>query len=513
MKNATVLLAAVVALTLPACGSEEDQSSAPPTSWTPIAGLPFEEPEQIYPNSAGVTEVHLTASTKTIEVSGADLGARPYGDSLNGPTLHVRAGGTLKVTLTNDLGAGQVTNIHYHGLHVSPLGTSDNIFRKFDDKKTYQSEIQVPANHSRGTFWYHAHYHTESDEQVMGGLSGLLIIEGLEDLLPEGERIRHRQIALRDVQTTGGSINREENINPNQPTTRLVNALYQPNISMRSNESELWRLANIGSDVFYNLQLTGHEFTVVSEDGLPVWRVTNQTELLLAPGKRFDVLLTAGSPGVYQLLSLPYAQHATQPVPTDPENLATLTVGPGDGAPPPVAPPSSLVPEEDLSKAEVAIKRPPFVFGYSSSGPFEAQINGVAFTEGMMPPVSPILNTIEEWTLQNSTADDHPFHIHVNDFQVLSVNGQPYQANGHQDVVIIPKQYTDATGELRNGEVVIRSKFTDFTGWFVYHCHILQHEDLGMMATIQVRESESDPITPPPPEGTSNGSMPGHGGS
>jgi len=116
----------------------------------------------------------------------------------------------------------------------------------------------------------------------------------------------------------------------------------------------------------------------------------------------------------------------------------------------------------------------------------------------MTPAVSPVLNTVEEWTLQNSTTDDHPFHIHVNDFQVMSVNGKPYHATGLQDVVTIPKQYKDSSGAIVNGEVVIRQRYTDFTGWFVYHCHILQHEDLGMMATIQVRARKDDPITPPP---------------
>ena len=86
------------------------------------------------------------------------------------------------------------------------------------------------------------------------------------------------------------------------------------------------------------------------------------------------------------------------------------------------------------------------------------------------------LGTVEEWVLKNDTDEQHPFHIHINDFQVLSVNGQPYQARGRQDTVILPAK----------GEVVVRIPFQDFTGRFVFHCHILAHEDGGMMAVVEV---------------------------
>ena len=86
------------------------------------------------------------------------------------------------------------------------------------------------------------------------------------------------------------------------------------------------------------------------------------------------------------------------------------------------------------------------------------------------------LGTVEEWTLTNTSDEQHPFHIHVNDFQVISIGGKPYDAHGLQDTVRLePKQ-----------DVVIRTRFTDFTGKFVFHCHILNHEDLGMMAVVEV---------------------------
>jgi suppressor of ftsI len=90
------------------------------------------------------------------------------------------------------------------------------------------------------------------------------------------------------------------------------------------------------------------------------------------------------------------------------------------------------------------------------------------------------------------TTEDHPFHVHVNDFQVMSVNGKPYHAVGLQDVVTIPHKVHG-----KAGVVVIRMKFEDFTGHFVFHCHILAHEDAGMMMTVDVVKP-GQKATPPP---------------
>ena len=137
-------------------------------------------------------------------------------------------------------------------------------------------------------------------------------------------------------------------------------------------------------------------------------------------------------------------------------------------------------------------------------------INDQRFNEHSAPLANPVLGTVEEWTLVNDTLSDHPFHIHINGFQVISIDGKPYPSDGHQDTVNIPRQRLATVTvvehgksvhkeELVPGKVVIRQRFADYTGWFVFHCHILAHEDTGMMATIQVRASAADPTTPPPP--------------
>jgi suppressor of ftsI len=544
MRGLTVVATAVALLTLSVTEASDSFAQTPP-AWNPVAGLPLKRPAQVRPNASGTVRVKLTAEPQTIDVSGAPLGARPFAadvpgpTSLNGPTIHVRPGGTIKVTFVNSLGGSTPTNIHYHGLNVSPRGRSDNIFRTFDDGKTYKSVVHLPDHHQPGTYWYHVHLHGISEGQVMGGLSGLLVVEGLDRLLPRAWRgVKERQLALRDLQTSGNAIVDQDDIAVRGPSWRLVNALYQPTFTMRENRYELWRLANIGADVFYKLVFRNRaqtqsnaRFAVIAEDGLPVWDVDKRDTLLLPPGKRFDVLVAARDAGTYDLVSLPYAQFnnavGDPPTSLDPkplpveivdgmrkpveQTLATARVLASSRTVPDAPLPERLVQRKDFSDDRVDRKRT-FRFQYTPPDkPFATLINGKAFHATDRPKAAPVRGTLEQWTLINQTTDDHPFHIHVNEFQVISVNGEPYRANGHQDIVNIPAQ-TLVDGKLVDGKVVIRQRYSQFTGWFVFHCHILQHEDAGMMATIQVRKSRRVPIEPPPEyrNGSEMGQMPSH---
>jgi suppressor of ftsI len=534
-----------------------------PGPWTPQPGAAFQEPEQIQrPDLPGPQQidVDLHARSDVTSVAGSPVYARTYNGEFVGPTIHARPGDTIKVTFRNELGDdadgdGVPTNIHYHGLHVSPEGESDNIFRTFDAGKTYTSQVKLEPNQPVGTYWYHAHFHGISDGQIMGGLSGLIMIDGLTSLLPEAfEDVTERQVTLRDVQLAPRKTKDENSydviadnadIDPAAPTTRrMVNGLYQPTFAMPSSEYELWHLANIGSDVFYKVALAKQDdhddkqsFFIVAEDGLPVWKVAGEKELLIAPGKRFDVLVLGRAAGTYELLTLPYAQTSNnqmtkpKPIPCVPptegapcepvsQTLATITTA-GDSPSDPPTLPTRVAPEgdptaHDLSKLEIAEDdKRKFTFGYPSDGPkFTATINDKLFEITDDPIVAPLLGSAQEWELVNTTRDDHPFHIHVNGFQVISVSDEsgklvPYDARGHQDVVNIPKARMVNNVKV-NGRIVIRQKFEDFDGWFVFHCHVLFHEDAGMMQTIQVRKDASTPIEPPP-EASEHDAM-GHAG-
>ncbi len=484
------LLAALVTLVCLAPAAQADDAAPP--AWAPVPGLALSEPQQVHAKH-GVLRVTLDAERKTISVSDSQIVAQPFNGRLVGPTLHVKPGDTLEVIFRN--ATPQDTNIHFHGMHVSPKGQGDNVFRRFAPGTTVRSKIVLPKDHSPGTYWYHAHFHGLTDPQVMGGMSGLIVVEGLERLLPKALRdVPQRQIAIRDLQATtsapGMAALSGADIDPAAPTTRLVNGLLRPRTALRAGETQLWRLANIGSDLFYDVQLQGHKLTVLAEDGSPVWKVRTVDHLVMPPGKRFDVLVEAGDPGTYQLRTLAYPQEGFELLPR--EDLMSVEVLPGGTGSQrkPRLPRTLPTPAGSILDRPVARKRT-FTFSFGTGASFTALINGKQFDPDETN-VAPIVNTVEEWTLRNVTTEEHPFHIHVNDFQVVSINGKPFQARGLQDVVTIPKK---AGG--KPGEVVIRIPFDRFTGHFVFHCHILGHEDAGMMMTVDVVRPGERP-TPPP---------------
>jgi FtsP/CotA-like multicopper oxidase with cupredoxin domain len=571
---AALIVAAMVVV--PGAVAHRTTAEAAASVWLPIPGMPLAQPPQILPGPDGVVALTLVAnSNRTIKVAGADLspvtpftfntGLTPQATTspptLDGPTIHVQPGGTIEVTFLNDL--NEVTNIHYHGLHVEPNGTSDNIFRTFlaaanGLPSINHSTVHVPLNQPVGTYWYHVH-NLDSALQVVSGLSGLLVIDPVRaaagapatyPLPPPWQNVATRQLALRDVQTEGGQIVEKAIC---YQSTRLLDAQYEPKFTMHSNQWELWRLANIGANVYYDVGLSDgsppvtmdggkfykllpDQFHIVGEDGLPVWKTRQATTLVMPPGKRFDVLVRIPHAGTsYKLLSVPYAQQASKtalpgggfqfedqflpvnkPDPTCGSDAVKTTdvlgaisvVGASGPITPAATPPTDISRADDLRRAPVAKNRK-FTFQNFPNNPHAWQINNQFFAPTNMPLADPVLGTVEQWTLRNTTVSNHPFHIHIQGFQVISVDGKPYDADGHQDTVNIPREHYALVTRRRSGrtvtrrkivpgEVVIRQRFTDYTGWFVFHCHILYHEDAGMMAIVEVRANASVVPTPPP---------------
>jgi FtsP/CotA-like multicopper oxidase with cupredoxin domain len=233
-------------------------------------------------------------------------------------------------------------------------------------------------------------------------------------------------------------------------------------------EVQLWRLANIGADIWYDLAIEGQRFVVVAEDGNPVWSVWDAEHLVLPPGKRFDVLVVGPATGTHVLETRKYEQGGdTYPA----GGLLTLL---SEGAPVETpAMPTSLSEDEEIPASEVVERRTQVFSEDERTNTFF--VNGMTFDPNRNDvPVQ--LGAVEEWTLRNESNEQHPFHIHVNDFEVISIGGEPYEAHGLQDTVAL----------LPGKDVVMRIRFTDFPGRFVFHCHILNHEDNGMMAVVNV---------------------------
>jgi FtsP/CotA-like multicopper oxidase with cupredoxin domain len=227
--------------------------------------------------------------------------------------------------------------------------------------------------------------------------------------------------------------------------------------------------------MFVNLALDGHQLHQIASDANPLRAVRSRDEILMAAGERVEVLIQGGPEGTYTLRSLawgPDLEFQAQPEFT----IANLvSAGP---AVEPAPLPTTLVPFEDLRQATIDRVRE-ITFSEVLS-PFEVLIDGRAFDPDRVDQTVN-LGATEEWRLLNTSVDWHPFHIHVNDFQVISVNGQEVEPYSWEDTTPIPA----------NGEIVIRSRFLDFPGKVVFHCHILDHEDRGMMGVVEVVDSDA----------------------
>ncbi|MEX0988694.1 MAG: multicopper oxidase family protein [Actinomycetota bacterium] len=456
-------------------GGEGDDGASPssqapsPAATAPITatseGEPLATPPELV-SADGTLSATLTLEQTLVDVAGESVTALAVNESWTMPTLRFAPGDTVELDLVND--TDQRVNLHFHGLHVSPKGESDNVFRVVEPGTTAHYRLDIPADHEPGTFWYHSHMHGISDEQVYRGMSGIMIVDGLAELLPEVlADVEQRVFAFKQVGFAEGSDGMEIPAAAPKRQHLVVNGQLRPEVSIREGETQLWRLANISADTWFDVKLRGHTLHVIAEDAWPVAEVWPADSLVLPPGKRFDVLVQGGDTGVTELITRTYDQ-GFQVFPE--ETLAMVAVS-GGGDPAPI--PEQMAPFEDLEGAEIAQERS-FDFTIQPK-PLEFLINGKAYNHHRID-ATPTLGTVEEWTLTNNSTEQHPFHIHVNDFQVMSVDGKPYDAKGRQDTVVLPI----------GGEVVIRIPFEDFDGKFVFHCHILFHEDHGMMAIVDV---------------------------
>ena len=186
--------------------------------WPAAGQEAFPEPSE-FVSKDGVVQVNLTAEESQIELAGTPVAARVYNGEFVGPTMRLNPGESIQLELDNTL--SEPTNLHFHGLHVSPSGESDNVLRHVMAGEIAPYQVDLPTDHAPGTYWYHSHQHGISEEQVFGGMSGLIVVEGLIDLLPEELRdIEERSFALKDFQLTADGAIVSENIDSNAPTTR-----------------------------------------------------------------------------------------------------------------------------------------------------------------------------------------------------------------------------------------------------------------------------------------------------
>lgn len=410
----------------------------------------------------------LTARRSPIDIGGQKALAEVYNDSYVPPTLRVRPGDVIRLRLVNQL--DHPTNLHTHGLHVSPSGNSDNVFLTVAPGQAQDFEFRIPRNHPSGMFWYHPHTHGFSNEQVRNGMSGALVVDGLLDSFPALHGIKERVLLLKDIQLENGKV---ANRGIGDHTIRTVNGLVNPTLELRPGETELWRIGNIGANLYYRLQLDGHRLYQVARDGNRLARVVPADEILLPPGGRIEVLVQPPRRGTYALrtIAMDTGPGGNQYPGTE---LATMQV---EGAAlTPRTLPDALLPVDDL-RGKVTGRRT-IVFSEGEVGGQDVfYVNGKPFDPNRVD-TRVRLGAVEMWTIKNESDELHDFHIHQGGFQLVEVNGVPQPLDGYYDTVNVPVR----------GEIKVIIPFTEPTdvGKFVYHCHLLSHEDKGMMATIEV---------------------------
>ncbi|WP_327247612.1 multicopper oxidase family protein [Streptomyces sp. NBC_01320] len=432
------------------------------------AGPLLQDPPQLV-SRGGVLKAAIVVERRKVPVGDRQLYATTYNGAYMPPTLRVRPGDRIDLTMTNK--TGKYTNLHTHGLMVSPRAPADDIFISIKYGQSYHYAYQLPRDHPTGTYWYHSHADMLSAAQVAGGESGIIVVEGLRRHLPPALRhITEHTIALKDDQVEGDAI-KTSPLSIGAPTNRTVNGQQNPVIHIRPGETQLWRLANIGANIYYKLHLPGTRFHVIAQDGVPVRRIHAEDTLLIPAAARFDVLVQGGAAGTTRLETLPYnTGPAGNQFPR--ADLATVVTG---GTPMPrAAIPSGFVPQENLSNAKIAARKT-MVYTENTAGTV-FYINGRTF-DPKRTDFTSTLGTVEEWTVGNNSDEDHSFHLHTDHFQLMSTNGKAEDpSHSVYDTVNVP----------RRGAVVIRVHFTKFTGRTVLHCHILNHEDMGMMAVLDI---------------------------
>jgi FtsP/CotA-like multicopper oxidase with cupredoxin domain len=447
---------------------------------------PLRDPVEIHSEN-GRLDVTLEARNTDTQLGGYAIRGATYNGVYTGPVLRVKRGDVLHVRLINHL--PQETNIHFHGLEVSPLGHGDNAMHMVEPGGSWDYEIPIPKDHPPGVYWFHTHGHQFAERQLMGGLSGTLVIEGFQDEVPATRPLKERLLILKEF-TPDKAGNLQSVPKPFNFSVKTVNGQFQPRIDIQPGETQLWRLTNQTANSWFRLTLKDQPFTIVGRDSHPVVNPEKATELIIGPAERADILVTAGAAGAYTLVS---ERTSTGPIgDMFPAQDLAVMVSKADASLPPPAPLGPLtVSTEARTSQPIPGERIDAERLYSfSSDPVTGLffINHTTFDHERVDVKVP-LGSIEEWTIRNAADELHTFHIHQVTFQVLSINRKPVPFAGLVDTVDIPI----------HGEVKIRLAFTDplIIGRFMFHCHILEHEDKGMMMQIEVY----DPKVGPMPEG------------
>lgn len=446
-------------------------------------------------------------------------------------------------------------NIHYHGTNTSPVCGQDEVIKTvINSGQTFQYNVAFPSNEPPGLYWYHPHIHGIAEAAALGGGTGALVVDGINAVQPVVAGLPQLILVLRDQpqiqgldEGPGGCVNgvpfQDITINnvpidsnqaapPNGPVT------FQPAVlTVTPSEKQFWRLTNSSADTIIDLQVqyngVAQTLQLVDIDGVPVNSQDGTTtpslipvtHFRLPPASRVEFIVTTPPPGTKT------AQLVTTSINTgvngdcdpsrpifnialgkdnqinDPTTLATTTVAR-----------SSVQRFAGLATAPIAVNRLVYFDENADQTQFYMVVNGqpeAVFNPNAPPAITATQGTVEQWTVENHALENHEFHIHQIHFLVQSqnnfaINGQfnaPAIVGQYLDMVEVPGWDGDPAHPYPSVTLLLDFRGQDI-GTFVFHCHILNHEDLGMMNIIQVVPPTTAANIPQRPPASSKESAP-----
>lgn len=455
-------------LVVAGCG--DNAQPADPLALTPLTDLDPDpsvvEVELVAVANAAVSYLPGTSAEVWAYRDGAIAGSEA---TIPGPILETNVGDHVIVHFRNEL--DEPTTIHWHGIRVpndadgsehtqtpvAPGGSYDYVFDTDD----------------AGTFWYHPHI--RGDVQLEKGLYGAVRVNGGTSPQVAADRV----FVLDDVKLAADgslddSVDEDDIMLGRQGDTLLVNGHVAPVLEVAAGARERWRFVDAANGRFFKLSLPGHPFLVIGWDGGIIPAPYSTETLLIAPGERYEVIVDLeGVPGDAVTLQTLFYDRAP-PMLTDPGPLDLMTVRLGDRGADPVDLPTTWATFETIP-VDTNTPVQNFVFHEETTptGERAFSINGERY-----PQVTPLLTTagaVEIWRVQDDVGMDHPFHLHGMFFQVLDIDGVPVAHQGWKDTVIVPR-YATLRFAVRYGE----------PGHWMYHCHILEHQERGMMGVLTV---------------------------
>jgi len=426
----------------------------------------------------------LTMAAARYRVGTTEYATNVYNGQFMGPTLTMLPGQTFALNVVNNMSATPVqpatqvsrTNFHTHGLVVTPKPTyGDNVTNvsipNGGGRNAYN--FPVPAYHTQGMFWYHPHPHELTSSQVAGGLSGALMVGSILTYFPEYDGVRERTLLIRDMLFTFGS-----------PLLFNINGSTCARLPVAPGEKQLWHIGNFSANSFVNLKLTGAQWTLLAMDGNPLAAEEQIDSLYIPPGSRAEVIVTGPTNGQpVQLITDTYPGGPKTPttlgyvVPAATRARALRTPRPRRAGLD-----AAVVDTLRFLRNATNVNRDTFRYSFPSQT--TAAVNGVVYSPGDAPVMIP-WGQVQEWTIINESTALHTFHIHQTDFDIIELNGVAVTDSMLRDNV--PVGIHQVNGQTVGDTVVVRFTFEPIAeGPFVFHCHVLQHEDEGMMMNVCV---------------------------